>query len=96
MVSASQFVRGKFPRWIAPIGILLMVVMIGAAVHVHPNDLTGATCVVCVGGRTSAPATVVTVQILLVAMASVPILRELHTPTCEPVLFLFIRPPPMA
>jgi len=96
MVSASQFERCGLARRIAPIGILLIIAVIGAAARVHSNDLTGSTCVVCVSAQTSAPTTIVATQILLVALTAALILRELQAPTFEAARSLFIRTPPMA
>jgi hypothetical protein len=49
---------------------------------------------VCVSAHSSAPVAIPLAQILLIAVASVSILREWKAPTCDAVLPLFIRPPP--
>jgi hypothetical protein len=96
MVSATQFGRGRIARWIAPVSILLVVLMIGTALHVHAKDLTAATCLVCVNARTSAPAAVVAAQVRLVTLAAAFVVRACRVPTSEASLLFFIRPPPVA
>lgn len=89
---------GSSRRWLAAICIVFAVLLLSAqAMHVHPDDgLSSATCPICVSAHTSAPIAAVTTHLLLVAIASVVIAGELKTPNAEPVLPLFIRPPPSA
>src|SRR5512147_3105147 len=78
------------------IALVLMLLSV-QAVHVHAT--TGSadtTCLVCVSARSSAPMAAVITLVILVALASLPVLRELTVPSFGAPLPLFIRPPPAA
>jgi hypothetical protein len=86
-------------RWLVPVCVVFLALLVGLqAVHVHllhpQDDLASGTCLVCVSAHSSAPITVPLAQIMLIALASVSVLRESKAPTCDAVLPLFIRPPP--
>ena len=90
----------EWRSWVVPVCVLFLALFVGLqAVHVHllhpHDDLANGTCMVCVNAHTSVPVTVPLSQIMLIAVASVAILREQKTPTCDAVLPLFIRPPPV-
>jgi hypothetical protein len=85
--------------WLVLVCLLSFVLFVGLqAVHMHllhPNDdLAGGTCLVCASAHTSATITIQLTQILLIAVASVAIVRAWSAPSYEAVLPLFIRPPP--
>jgi hypothetical protein len=89
----------EWRHWLVPVCVIFLALFIGLqAVHVHllhpHDDLAGGPCLVCVSAHSSAPVAIPLAQILLIAVASVSILREWKAPTCDAVLPLFIRPPP--
>lgn len=80
----------------ACIALIVLLVSVQAA-HVHRNTGTAdTTCLICVSARTSAPVAAVVTQVVLIAIASLPVLRALTMPSFGAVLPLFIRPPPSA
>ena len=83
---------------LAGLCIALIILQVSVqAVHVHgATGSADTTCLVCVSARTSAPTAVAITQVVLIALASVAIVRELSAPTFSASLPLFIRPPPSA
>lgn len=88
---------GSSRPWLAVMCVLVVALLTAQAMHVHSDDgLSVAKCQICVSAHSSAPVTAVMAQILLVAIASVVIVRQLQEPSADSVLPLFIRPPPSA
>ena len=83
---------------LAGLCIALIVLLLSVqAIHVHAaNGTTDTTCLVCVSARTSAPVADAITQVVMIALASLPLVREMTAPSFTAALPLFVRPPPSA
>src|SRR5690349_12332897 len=92
--SALHFESGPRRLWIKLIAPMLVVLLIGAILHVHPNGLHGQVCILCISARASTPTALFAPPVVLVAIASVTLNDSVKSPASGPEFPSFIRPSP--
>jgi hypothetical protein len=94
LFSSLHFRSGQRRLWIKLMGAMLIVLVLGTVLHVHPNGADGTVCMVCVSAQTSAPTSVFLPAVVLIALSSVILARPAEDPAPAPEFSSFIRPPP--
>jgi hypothetical protein len=93
VANARQFGAGQPQRWIAALCLVVILVFTGVeAVHVDHDSNT--PCLICISAHANAPAVIVHVLPVLLAVEILPILYEIDGQSIASQMRLFSRPPP--